>query len=106
MGKHLQRSLGVGCKNPKSCPLQLTIAKTSRIVTEVKQICAGLSNRGLIDDLDARHGYKSCIDQYLAARRQLSEAKICPSGRRSPLFHTPRPPLSPPHPTLIRAPAS
>src|SRR5215469_3546555 len=73
IGKHLQRSLGVGCRTAKSCPLQLTIAKTRKIVTDATQTCATLSNCELIDDLRCWARLRGCIDKIFgceASRRQ------------------------------------
>src|SRR5215469_18537972 len=50
-GRHLQRSLGVGCKKPKSCPLQLTMTKTVRIVKQVWEKRFRGFTRRLIDEL-------------------------------------------------------
>src|SRR3977135_952973 len=64
MGRHLQRSLGVGCTKPKSCPLQLTAVKATRIAIKVKQICSRLLNLWLIDTLRCYRQPRDRMAQY------------------------------------------
>src|ERR1700726_3616668 len=65
MGRHLQRSLGVGCKKPKSCPLQLTAARAARIVIQVKQICSCLLNWWRINTLRCCRQRQGCMTQWV-----------------------------------------
>src|SRR5262249_54120623 len=51
MGRQLQRSAGVGCKMPTSCPLQLKKVSVRKIVSVVEQVGRPLLR--LIESSDA-----------------------------------------------------